>query len=297
MPRTRWILTIVAFLLAGLSPFFAPSTRAEERLAKVETENDITYGRGGETDLKLDLTRPTDLKTPAPAVVCIHGGGWRGGKRQDLQTLTKYLAERGYVAVTVSYRFSPDNRFPAQIEDCKAAVRWVRANADKYKINPDKIGAIGFSAGGHLVCMLGTSDKNDGLEGTGGNPDQSSRVQAVVSYFGPTDFTLKDWSESVEETFLIPLTGGTFKDKPAEYKRASPLVYATKDDAPTLFFHGDQDLLVQVRQSKVLADKLAELGVESKLEVLKGEGHGWGGKKLDETLAEGAKFFDEKLKK
>jgi acetyl esterase/lipase len=296
MSRTLRLPIVIAALWAGLIFFSTAQLHAEEALHKVESESDIIYGRGGETDLKLDLARPADLKSAAPAVVCIHGGGWRGGKRQDLTSLTKYLAERGYVAATITYRLTPQHRFPAQIEDCKAAVRWVRANAKKYNINPDKIGAIGFSAGGHLSCMLGTTDANDQLEGSGGNPEQSSRVQAVVSYFGPTDFTTKDWSENVEETFLIPLTGSTFEEKPEAYKRASPLVYATKDDAPTLFFHGDRDVLVQVRQSKVLADKLKELGVDSKLEVLQGEGHGWSGKKLDETLATGAKFFDEKLK-
>src|SRR5262249_22409445 len=160
--------------------------------------------------LQLDLAMPKDGDGPFPAVVCIHGGGWRGGSRQDLtrsipplggRSLIEYLAGRGYVAATVSYRLAPKDKFPAQIEDCKAAVRWLRANAKKYKINPERFGAVGFSAGGHLVSLLGTSDKDDALEGNGGNPEQSSRVQAVVNFFGPTDFTTKDWTDQVEETF------------------------------------------------------------------------------------------------
>src|SRR5262249_59047966 len=117
---------------------------------------------------------------PVPVVVGLHGGGWRMGKRQDLAKLTELLAAQGFAAARVSYRLAPQHQFPAQIEDCKAAVRWLRANAKKYKLNPDRVGAVGFSAGAHLACLLGTADQSAGLEGNGGNPEQSSRVQAVV---------------------------------------------------------------------------------------------------------------------
>src|SRR5439155_20624493 len=131
-----------------------------------------------------------------------------------------------------------------QIEDVKAAVRWLRANAKTYKIDSDRIGAIGFSAGAHLACLLGVTNKDDGLEGKGGNPDQSSRVQCVVSFFGPTDLTLNDWTKEVEEGILIPFLGATIKDKPELYKKASPVTFVTKDAPPILFFHGDKDKLV-----------------------------------------------------
>src|SRR6185295_4749341 len=114
------------------------------------------------------------------------------------------LAEKGFVAATVGYRLTPTHQFPAQIEDCKAAVRWLRANADKYHIQTDRFGALGASAGGHLVCLMGTADASAKLEGKGGNAEKSSRVQAVVSLFGPTDFTTKTWTKEVEDFFLVP---------------------------------------------------------------------------------------------
>ncbi|HEV3142959.1 MAG TPA: alpha/beta hydrolase, partial [Gemmataceae bacterium] len=195
-------------IIAVLALVLAPNLiGAQEKKADILVERDLVYGKGGDADLKLDLAMPRDGTGPFLAIVCVHGGGWKSGKRQDLGKTIEGMAARGYVAVTVSYRFSPAAKFPAQIEDCKAAVRWLRANAKKYRVNPERIGAFGYSAGGHLACLLGTTDKNDGLEGSGGNPDQSSRVQAVVSYFGPTDFTTKNWSDEVEKMVLIPLLG------------------------------------------------------------------------------------------
>jgi acetyl esterase/lipase len=192
---------MISILVLVLVPAF---TQAQEQKADVRVERDLTYGKGGNVDLKLDLAMPNQGNGPFPAVVCVHGGGWKAGNRQQLEKTIEGLAARGHVGVTISYRLTPTAQFPAQIEDCKAAVRWLRANAAMYHVNSERIGALGFSAGGHLVCLLGTTDKNDGLEGQGGNPDQSSRVQAVVSFFGPTDFTTKTWSDEIEKEFLIP---------------------------------------------------------------------------------------------
>jgi acetyl esterase/lipase len=274
--KRNWCRTIVVLALV-----LAPNlTRAQEKKADIYVERDLVYGKGGETNLNLDLAMPKAGTGPFPAIVCVHGGGWKSGKRQDLEN-----------------RFSPEAKFPAQIEDCKAAVRWLRANAAKYHVNPERIGAVGFSAGGHLVCLLGTTDKNDGLEGQGGNPEQSSRVQAVVSFFGPTDFTTKTWSESIEKEYLIPLFGATIEENPALYKKASSISYVTKDDPPFLFFHGSEDKLVGIRHSQLLADKLHDVGVKAEVVVMPGEGHGWQGEKLRQTIDQMFKFFDEQLKK
>src|SRR5262249_41722287 len=151
------------------------------------------------------------------------------------------LAGRGYVAVTVDYRLAPKHKFPAQIHDCKAAVRWLRANAKKYKIDPERIGAVGFSARGHLACFLGTSRKQDKLEGEGGNAEQSSRVQAVVSFFGPTHLSHKNWSADVEKNILVPFLGDTVDKNPDVYQKASPITYVSNEAPPFLFFHGDKD--------------------------------------------------------
>jgi acetyl esterase/lipase len=292
MKRYSWSAVVVALFVTA----FAIAQQQRKDSPDIRVERDLVYGKGGDVELKLDLAVPKG-EGPFPAILCIHGGGWRGGNRQDLANTIETFAGRGYVAATLSYRLVPAAKFPAQIEDCKAAVRWLRANASKYHVDPNRVGVMGFSAGGHLSCLLGTSDKNDGLEGTGGNPEQSSRVQAVVSFFGPTDFTVRNWSDELEENLLVPFIGGAFKDKPELYKRVSPIAYVTKDDPPFLFFHGTEDTLVSIRHSRILADKLQAVGVAAKVVAMEGEGHGWRGDKLRQSIDQTLAFFDEHLKK
>lgn len=292
---SRLLLALpVVFLLVP-----SPLVRGQEKKVPFEGtfERGLVYGKGGTTELKLDLAVPREGEGPFPTIVCIHGGGWRGGKRESLDDVTMLLARRGFVAVTISYRLVPDAKFPSQIEDCKAAVRWLRANAKKYHVDPDRIGCMGFSAGGHLSCLLGVTDKKDGLEGEGGNADQSSRVQAVVSYFGPTDLCEKTWSKDVEESVLAPFVGAKFDDKPELYKKVSPVTYISKGAPPFLFFHGSKDTLVAPRHSKVMCEKLQAAGGNAKVVILEGEGHGWGGEKLKSTIDQTVSFFEETLKK
>jgi acetyl esterase/lipase len=274
------------------------AVQGQEAGAAIRAENDIVFGKGGSTELRLDLAMPRG-EGPFPAIVCLHGGGWIGGERQKMRGTIEALARKGYVAISPDYRLAPRDRFPAQIEDCKAAVRWLRANADKYHVNPQRIGAFGFSAGAHLACLLGVTGKDDGLEGDGGNAEQSSAVQAVVSFFGPTDFTQPIWSKEVREQHLLPFLGGTADEKADVYRRASPLTYAGRKSPPFLFVHGTADAIVPIQQSGTMVKKLRQADVPAQLIALDGEGHGWGWSRENRlrSLAHMIAFFDENLKK
>lgn len=273
-----------------------PAPKPKEQTIRLDSG--IVFGKGGTTELKLDLAMPQG-EGPFPAILCLHGGGWIGGERQKMRGTIEDLARKGYVAISPDYRLAPRDRFPAQIEDCKAAVRWLRANAEKYHVNPERIGVFGFSAGAHLACLLGVTGKDDGLEGDGGNAEQSSAVQAVVSFFGPTDFTQPVWSKEVREQHLVPFLGGTAEEKADVYRRASPLTYAGKNAPPFLFVHGTADAIVPIQQSEAMAEKLRQADVAARLITVYGEGHGWGWSHEHRivSIAEMMKFFDETLKK
>jgi acetyl esterase/lipase len=260
----------------------------------VEFTPDVTYATVDGEELKLDLARPKDAKLPLPLVVVIHGGGWAAGNRKSHDNVTWEFAKRGYVSATVSYRFAPKHPFPAQIQDVKAAVRFLRANAERYAIDPANVGAIGFSAGAHLSMMLGAMDKEDGYDDVGEHRDQPSKVQAVVSYFGPTDLLqpYPDATKPILQKFL----GGTVDEKRELAKRASPITYVNAGDAPMLLLQGTKDPLVPHDQAVRMADALTKVGVPGRVELLLGAGHGWGGAESQRTVAESFAFFDQYLK-
>ena len=293
----RPLLTLVA--LAGL---FAPAgTTAVAQPADVEFTRDVVYGNGGGEELKLNLARPRpregeDKSVRRPCVLVIHGGGWIGGDRRGHDDLTWKLAERGYVAATVGYRLAPQHPFPAQVEDVKCAVRYLRAHADRYGIDARRVGAMGFSAGAHLSMMLGTMGKDDGLEGEGGWPDQPSQVQAVVAFFGPTDLLASDIPYAVVEQFLVKFIGGRPDQKRDAYRRASPITYVSEGDAPMLLFHGSADILVPLSQAVGMAEAMHRAGVKGRVELLPTLGHGWGGPEQGRTAEATYAFFDEHLR-
>ncbi len=219
----------------------------------------IEYGTGGERKLQLDLYLPKERTEATPAIIFIHGGAWKSGKRGDMKFYCAKFAEEGYVTATVSYRLVDEAPFPAAVHDVKCGVRWLRANAAKYQIDADRIAVSGNSAGGHLSMMIGYSDDSS-LEGKGGNSSVSSRVCAIVNFYGPTDLTTE---YAREQSLVRNFLGGKTYDQAADtYRLASPLSHLTKDDPPTLIFQGTIDSLVPVVQADMLADKLKELGID-----------------------------------
>jgi acetyl esterase/lipase len=273
-----------------------PTTARAQETSPIEIVRDLPFAKAGDKELKLDLARP-DGDGPFPAVLCLHGGGWVGGDRHSMEQTIRVLAAKGYVALSPDYRLAPGDPFPAPIEDCKAAVRWLRANAARFHVNPDRIGALGFAAGGHLACLLGVTERSDGLEGKGGNAGESSRVQAVVSFFGPTNLSRTDWDREAKERNLVPLLGGTPEERPDAYRKASPMTYARKGAPPFLFIHGAEDKMVLPAHSQDMAEKLRAAGGSARVVLLEGEGHGLHGEKLRTGLAEMMAFFDDNLKR
>lgn len=225
----------------------------------VEEILDIEYGTGGERKLLLDLYLPKGRTEDATssAIIFIHGGSWKGGERSDMKFYCVKFAGKGYVTATVTYRLTGEAPFPAAVHDVKCAVRWLRANAAKYQVDPEHIVVSGNSAGGHLSMMVGYSD-DPSLEGSGGNNGVSSRVCAVVNFYGPTDLTTEF---AKKQGVLKDFMGGkTFDEAVDAYKLASPLFHLTRYDPPTLIFHGTIDSTVPIAQAEKLADKLKKLG-------------------------------------
>jgi len=257
------------WLLLSLFPGFLLSQTA------VIPSLDVEYSNVGQR-VAMDVYRPSGDGSH-PAVVLVHGGGFRAGNRQSYTKLANRLAEHGYVAATISYRFAPQFPFPAAVNDVKAAVRFLRANAKQFHLDADHIGALGGSAGGHLVLFLGLTAGVPEFEGTGPNREFSSRVQVVADYYGPSDFT-QSYGKSVDAAEVLPLfLEGNLAQKRLAHIRASPLNWVTPNAAPILALHGTEDKFVAYEQSVWLLERLLGAGVQAELETLTGAGHGFKG--------------------
>ncbi|MEX2093454.1 MAG: alpha/beta hydrolase [Pirellulales bacterium] len=246
--------------------FVASIAAADEAF---EVIPDQVYIERDSGPLKADLYVPHG-DGPFPAMIVVHGGAWASGTKAQLAGIAKGLAKLGFTTAAISYRLAPQQTFPAQIYDCQAAVRWLRTNAEKYKVDPDRIGGYGYSAGGHLVALLGALDDDDEVHETGLAADApSARLQVVVAGGAPCDFRVLP-ADSQRLAYWI---GGTPAEKPDAYKQASPTNFVTSDDPPMYFFHGGADNLVPPRSPLRMVERLKEVGVPVEFYEVPGAGH------------------------
>lgn len=266
--------------------FLTASALAQQQAAfrMTEVHRNLSYVSSGHERQKLDLYLPAPpavpnwakppadgFKTRLPLVIYLHGGAFLIGDKENSVPLE--LLSQGYAVASINYRLSNQAKFPAQIEDCKAAIRWLRANAARFPIDTDRFGVFGHSAGGYLAVMLGTTGDVKEFD-VGENLDQSSRVQAVVDFFGPTDFVQNAFAVANPKSPEAQLIGGAILENKDKAAKANPITYVTRDDAPFLVVHGDADNLVPFNQSELLEAALKKANVPVTFYTVKGGGHG-----------------------
>jgi len=273
-------------LLAAVVPAIAQTNTNRARPhfsvpAGVRVMKDMEYGQGSGRPLLLDLYLPEKSENPSPLIIWIHGGAWLAGSKDGGSPALQFTTT-GFAVAHVGYRLSGEAAFPAQINDCKGAIRWLRANAKQYNINPEKFLVWGSSAGGHLAALVGTTGNVKDLEGTVNDLKESSRVQAVIDWFGPTDLLRMNETESdrrhdAPNSAESRLIGGPILENKDKAAKASPTTYITKDMPHFLIMHGDHDLEVPIRQSEILAEAIKKAGADVTFIAMKGAGHGFGG--------------------
>lgn len=215
--------------------------------------------------LRADVHRPLQ-PGPRPAVLVIHGGGWEGRSRGDMESIAARLAERGFVAMNVSYRFAPAHRFPAQLHDLQRALRWLRAAAPRYGVDPARVGAFGYSSGGHLAALLGTVSEGDALDRPHGGAE--ARLQAVVAGGAPSDL-----GRFAGGTLVPQFLGATLQERPDLFAAASPVTHASAGDPPMFLYHGKGDTLVDPSHACEMKNALDRAGVHSELHLVPVLGH------------------------
>jgi acetyl esterase/lipase len=242
----------------------------------VKVERDIEYAQVGGQSLHLNIYSPKKPAGKLPIVVWIHGGSWNSGDKDFCPI--GFMAAQNLAIVSIDYRLDKVAPFPAQLYDCKSAIRWLRASADKYNLDADHIGIFGASAGGHLALLLATTADNPKLEGdVGGNLDFSSRVQCVCAFYPPTELNrlvTNPQFRASPDGDVAKLIGGAVEQNVDKALAASPLTYVDKNCAPVFLMHGGADELVPPDQSEIFYEALLKAGVEAQLEIIPGKGHG-----------------------
>jgi acetyl esterase/lipase len=273
-------LTILSYVLYANKPIF------EFRADNIIEHRNLVFAEYPNKKLELDLFLPKEpADEPVPCIVCIHGGGWRVNRRVWFEPFAMYFASKGMAAVTIDYRMLPAVEMINCVYDTKAAVRWVRANADKYGIDPDRIGAIGASAGGHLIALLATTANAPELEGTGGNPGVSSEIQAAVGFATPAFKTDPESSRRMERF-------GLSQD---DFKLVSPYENISSDSAPLFLVHGTEDETVKPSDSQDLYDKYKKFGAHVELKWIEGQGHDFYERNSEMAIGLATDFFKEQF--
>ena len=265
----------------------------------VKISADIEYARVGEHSLKLDLYVPTNAKSP-PVVVWVHGGAWRGGSKSNPSILP--LTQSGYAVASVDYRLSPVAKFPAQIHDIKAAIRFLRATTIQHGISTHRLGISGGSAGGHLAALVGLSNGVKALEGTvGGHPEQSSDVHAIAVFYGASNLTTilsqsTPHGVNMRTPALELLLGGLPDSKPDLARLASPVFHVDPRDPPLLWYHGDQDPQMPINQAHEIVGAYKKQGLTATFEVVYGGAHGGRLFYTPEQMQQVAEFLHRSLR-
>lgn len=260
--RTATFSACISVLVpAILAPVILAAGVAEHEF---DMREKIVYSKVGDRELLLDAYVPKQ-DGPHPAVLVVHGGAWRMGDRSQLRGYANRLAKQGFVCFAIDYRLAPEHKFPAQIEDCRAAVKFIRSHAGQYKADPNRLGAIGYSAGGHLVSLLGTT--GEAASEKNGNVDL--RIQAVAAGGAPTDFRWFPDNGKWAEYWM----GGDLDAFPDRFRDASSTAFVDKDDAPMFFFNGTQDELVPLTWTKQCHEALKNCGVKTELFTIEGASH------------------------
>ncbi|MDP6915210.1 MAG: alpha/beta hydrolase [Verrucomicrobiota bacterium] len=298
---SRLILLVVCAASIGQAGWAQESRQDKPLLTGYKVIRNIPYAGTDNARQSLDLALPLKRASgkPLSVIAFIHGGAWRAGSKDGgLRRIRGFLNSGKYAGMSIGYRLSDEAKWPAQIHDCKAAIRWIKANAEKHGLDGGKIAVHGTSAGGHLVAMLGTSAGVKAMDGSvGPHTDHNTKVACVVDYFGPTNFLRMDDFESriVHDAADSPesqLIGCQIQDNQRKTLTADPISYVSKEDSPFLIMHGTEDMAVPYNQSVILHSALKKADVPSALLTVTGGGHGVGGGVLDEYVQ---KFIDHHL--
>ncbi|HEY9788072.1 MAG TPA: alpha/beta hydrolase, partial [Candidatus Obscuribacterales bacterium] len=300
MPITVSQKTLISAICACLLLSGCTKSQANDSEASPRLLENISYIPGSNNPAQtLDLFFPENAKGKLPLIVWIHGGAWLGGDKEPAP-IGQFL-NHGYAAASINYRLSSESKFPAQIHDCKAAIRFLRANADKYNIDPNRIGVFGLSAGGHLCALMGVTNGEKQFEGNEGITNQSSAVQAVCDWCGPSDlFTIRqqagnnsELDYSSEKSPVRQLLGGEVNTMKDAARLASPVFFASKGDPPFLIMHGNKDVVVPLKQSEELHEALKKAQVQTTFQVVKDAPHWF---LTAENVRRVVEFFDDHLK-